>query len=102
MPTLHIDLQDGFIGDPVVVRVNGEEVFRHEKLMTRPQLGLAKSVKVELPKGRAEIEISMPTRKQKRVVETTLEADKYVGVSFDPEKKELTEPTVQDQLFGYV
>jgi hypothetical protein len=36
MALLHIALQEGFTGDDVVVRVQGEEVFRKEDVTTRP------------------------------------------------------------------
>ena len=50
--TIAVDLQDGFINDTVSISVGGRELLREEGVSTRFQIGLAKSVKVEVPEGR--------------------------------------------------
>jgi hypothetical protein len=43
MVSLVVDLQDGFAGDLVVVRLNDREVFRKEDVQTKLLLGYADS-----------------------------------------------------------
>ncbi len=60
MPVLHINLQEGFANDTVVVRVNGQEVFNRTSVKTRLQIGLANAFEVDVPEGSADIQIALP------------------------------------------
>ena len=60
MATICIDLQDGFSGDDVIVRVNGREVSRLSGVRTKRTLGLARSVEVDAPDGPVTLEIEVP------------------------------------------
>ena len=44
---LVIDLQSGFTGQQVEIRLNGKEVFKADHITTRKLFGLATSVKLE-------------------------------------------------------
>ena len=99
MATLNIALQEGFSGQPVVVRVDGEERFRAEEVRTRMQIGLAQRVPVEVAPGRHAIEVVAAD------VATSLDVDvadqAYVGVSLARSQDRL-ETRVSDRPFGYV
>lgn len=43
-----IDLQDGFMGEPVIIRANGETVFASNSVQTRMQTGFACAVELDL------------------------------------------------------
>ena len=62
MARLTIHLQDGFANDSVVVRVNGNEVYRRDGVTTKLLLGRAEVFPTEVPEGSAEVEVEVPTR----------------------------------------
>jgi hypothetical protein len=62
MRTLTIDLQEGFAGDEVLVRVNGSEVARRSDVRTKRMLGLACSVEVPVPDGPVTLEVEVSTK----------------------------------------
>jgi hypothetical protein len=61
MPPLQIDLEDGFDGDTIVVRADGEEVWRQEDVTTNLASSLAAIAHVEVPES-AEIEVEVQTQ----------------------------------------
>ena len=60
MPTLTIDLREGFDHTPVVIRVDGRELHREPAATTRTQIGLAARVELELEPGAREVEVELP------------------------------------------
>ena len=78
MPTLTIDLQDGFAGDEVIVRLNGREVSRLTDVRTKRTLGLAKSLEVTAPDGPVTLEIEIPAKQARGTTEVR---EPHVGVS---------------------
>jgi hypothetical protein len=62
MPKLTLDLQDGFNGDDVIVRVNGEEVQRRSGVRTKRTLGLAQTLDLTVPEGPLTVEVDVPTQ----------------------------------------
>jgi hypothetical protein len=46
---LGIDLQDGFVEDTVVIRVDGREIFKQENVSTVYALGRADAVETQVP-----------------------------------------------------
>jgi hypothetical protein len=83
MPLLHVDLQEGFIGEAVVASVNGRELFRKEGVRTRTQIGLADSFELVLPPGPTEI--TLTARGKTHAISASLSTDTYIGVSLTPE-----------------
>jgi hypothetical protein len=61
MPSLQIDFEDGFDGDTVVVRADGEEVWRQEGLSTNVAISLAGIAQIEVSES-AEVEVEVETR----------------------------------------
>lgn len=62
MASLHIDLQDGFAEDLVIVWVNGIQAFRKEGVTTSLLLGYADSSQTQMPEGPANVEVIVPSR----------------------------------------
>lgn len=98
MVTLAIDFQDGFADDTVVLRVNGEEVFRKEHVSTKLLLGLADSFKTEVEKGPVSVEISVETRDIAETISLDVSVDTYLGVSV---VNGMIEYIISDEPFGY-
>ena len=98
MPLLHVDLQEGFLGEPVVATVNGRELFRKDSVRTRTQIGLADSFEIVLPPG--PVEIALTARGTTADISVSLSTDLFVAVSITPEgqivHKQSSEP------FGYL
>jgi len=76
MPTLHVALQEGFVGDRVLLKVNETEVARREGVSTKNQIGLAEAVEIDVPQGPVMLDV--------RVVRGDLAARLSVGVGATP------------------
>ncbi len=61
MPTLKIDLHEGFSDDTVVVRA-GEEEHRLTRVRTRLQTGYAGSLEISIPGRAVDVEVVVPSR----------------------------------------
>jgi hypothetical protein len=98
MSKLHVDLQEGFTGDAVNVRVNGQESLRKEGVTTKRLLGLATSSEIEVPDGAITIEISIPTKNLAKTISLEASPSNYLGVSIDKGK---IEHIISQKPFGY-
>ena len=99
MALLHIALQEGFFGDTVVVRVNGEEVFRKKDVKTRLQIGFADSVELNVAEGPTQVEVLLPAKNLSESVQLDVSAPTYVGVSVVDGKIIFR---ISDVPFGYL
>lgn len=81
MSTLSIDLQEGFEGDEVIVRVDGQEAARRAKVRTQRMLGLAETLQVQVPADHATVEIAVPSRRLNKRVDIRPKETPYLGVS---------------------
>jgi hypothetical protein len=80
MPTLKIDLQEGFSGKSAVLRINGNEVYRGTP-RTRMQIGLAESRSFDLPRQQVTIQLDLPESGKSQNTVVNLDQDQYVGIS---------------------
>ena len=80
MSLLVIHLEEGFDGDAVHLRVEGQTVLDREDVSTDYSVGLAAVVETEVAKGPVAVELEVPTRDL--VDRTTWEAKGilYLGV----------------------
>jgi hypothetical protein len=101
MSTLHIDFQEGFLDDTVVVRVNGEEYFKQD-IRTRLQTGYAGSLDIEVPERRVEVEVNLPSKGISDSIPVVFEKSDtvYMGLSVTAQG-EISE-RVSHEPFGYV
>jgi hypothetical protein len=95
MPAVTVDLQEGFTGDEVIVRVNGREVKRCPAVRTKRTLGLAESVGLDVPDGPVTLEVAVPA---KGVTGTVDLRHSQVGVSVSDSGLHFIQ---SDQEFGY-
>ena len=79
---LGIDLQDGFEGEPVIVQVNGVEVYRKDKVQTDYRISRADSFEIPLPEYPMTVEILLPGRQVTDMIEIRSESIRYVGISW--------------------
>jgi len=100
MAAITVDLQDGFMDDTVAVSAGGTEVMREEGVTTRFQIGMAKSMQIELPEGRATLTVEVPTKNQRATVPIDTSRPVFVGISLTTEGA--LDVRVQEQPFGYM
>lgn len=60
--SIRVDLREGFEGDEVVIRIDGEELFRKQGVTTLPQIGRADGIEVPVEKGPVTVEVELPKR----------------------------------------
>jgi hypothetical protein len=77
---LHVDLQEGFDGNSIVVRINGNEAWRNDGVKTRHQIGLADSFSTTVPTGIVEVVIEQPDKHLSHTISLNVEGPTYVGV----------------------
>lgn len=85
MPTIRIDLQDGFAGDTVIVRLGDHEIFRGDDVRTSRLLGFAHSVSADVPWGPVPIFVDVPSRGVRGNTTIDVTGAVYLGVSVSPE-----------------
>jgi hypothetical protein len=84
MGKLGIHLQNGFDGDEVVVRVNGNELMRRNDVRTRRILGLAAHEEFEVGDGPLSLDVSIPGRGVEKHIELDEGGnERYVGLSLE-------------------
>ena len=99
MAILHIDLQDGFSDDTVVVRVDGREVYRGDHVSTAMLLGFAHTFEVEVEGGRTVVDIAVPSRGwQERIAFDVTAAEVWLAVTL---VRGGIVHHLSDQPFGY-
>jgi hypothetical protein len=98
MPAVRIALQDGFEGDPVVVKVNGKEVFKQDNVKTKRQIGKAASFEVEVEEGSANVEVSLPLKNLSETIAFKVSGEVYLGVSIAEDR---IEHRVSSEPFRY-
>jgi hypothetical protein len=99
MALLHIALQEGFTGEPVIVRIDGKEAYRKEQLKTKLQIGYADSFEVNVEEGPVKVEILVPTKGLSESFEVQVLSPVYVGVSIDQGR---ISHRISSEPFGYV
>ena len=95
MPTVTIDLQDGFDGDRVELWAGGERVWESDEVTTNLAVSLAASVPLELEQGETELKVVVPRRSVEGTLPLMVEADAHVSANLDEfgvQLQELAEP----------
>lgn len=84
MPTMHLHLREGFVGERVVVHVDDEVAYDAPNVRTRTQIGLAATQEVPVPAGRPVVlRVELPGRGRTHTVRVDPARTPYVGVSVD-------------------
>jgi hypothetical protein len=100
MPTLTIDLQDGFQDEPIRIELNGRKVVEEAGINTRFQIGFAASHKVDVEYGIQRISIALPKRQIVEPLELNVSGPLYLGVSLNPAGALICR--IQEEPFGYL
>jgi hypothetical protein len=97
--TLHVDFQDGWFHDRVVLSLNGDRVFDDE-VTTKFQLGLATSVELPVPEGDVEVVVEAPGRgTSARHRLQGVRGERWVGITATDDGLVVRD---QGQQYGYV
>lgn len=86
MVLLRIDLQDGFDGDNVIVKINRKQVYRKEGVKTELTLGYADSLEVEVSEGPCMVEVALPEKDIAESISLNVFAPVYLGLSVSNNK----------------
>ena len=98
MPSMRIDLQEGFSNDAVEVYVNGAKVLEKEGVTTKRMLGLALSAEIEVPDGALDVEVKVPTKNLAKTFSVDSSDTPNLGISIhNGELKSIT----SKKRFGY-
>ena len=81
MATLAIDLQEGFADDTIVLRVNGDELYRQEHVTTKMVLGYADSFETQVETGSISVEVIVGTKDIRETISLDVSGDTYLGIS---------------------
>lgn len=79
--TLRIDLQEGFAGDAVAIKLNGKRAFAKKQVSTQLLLGKADSFTTTIPPGPLRIDLEIKTRNLQETITLHAEHNTYIGVS---------------------
>lgn len=83
MGELHVNLEEGFSGDDVTVRVAGEKAFEAADLRTRLQVGRAGKFSVDVADGDIDVTIELPGRDILHRFQVPVAGPTYLGISVD-------------------
>ena len=78
--TLQIDLQEGFSGEAVTVRLDGQDHWQTPGARTRLQIGLADSFAMDVAPGQHRLEVQVPARDLQTSVDLNIESPCWVGI----------------------
>jgi hypothetical protein len=95
---LHIDLQSGFHKEPVIVRVNGREVFRDPSVTTQRLLGVAREIELPHHQGPARVEVELEKSGLTKTVQIDAAENIFLGISLEDGK---IMHIISKQPFGY-
>ncbi len=98
MATVHVDLQEGFDHDTVVVRLDDADIYNGNDVTTQLLYGLADSTEVEVEPGTVRISIAVETRRLSHTLPLEVDGDVFIG--FGLEGGELR-TIVSETPFGY-
>lgn len=85
MTFLHIALQDGFKDDTVAIRINRKKVFEKSGVTTKLQISYADSFDVNVPEGKADVEVNLPLKHLSSSTSFQVEAPVYLGIDLTSE-----------------
>jgi hypothetical protein len=100
VPLLHVHLQDGFVGEPVVIRLGGRTLSEKSQVRTRPQLGLAEVFELDLPAGSHTLEVTLPKRDQTDTIPLDLDRELHLGITIDADGS--LRHRISEGTFGYL
>ena len=98
MSKLHVDFQEGFTQDKIVLRINGQERWQKQDVTTNRLLGLASSAEIDVPDGSVTIDIQIPTKNLAKTISIEISGSAFLGISIENGR---IEHIVSQRPFGY-
>lgn len=86
MVLFNVDLQNGFINDYVIIKINHEEVFQRKDVKSNPLLGYAISFQKDVPEGSLDIEVRLPEKDLSKTISLKISGPLYLGISIKDSK----------------
>ncbi|MFK4651543.1 hypothetical protein ABIF97_001477 [Bradyrhizobium japonicum] len=84
MSELHSYLTDGFSGDHVVVRINGQTIFDKSGVTTKKLYGLAEQLQpIQVPGSNAKVEVHLPDKNIAATFDVDLSKGSHVPISLE-------------------
>jgi hypothetical protein len=99
MPTLRVDLQEGFSGDTVEIEIDGAPKVVKRFVTTRMQIGFADYITFDLAAGPHRLSLRMPERGATDSQTINLQQDAHVGVGLEGDK---LVTKISDEEFRYL
>jgi len=96
---LSVDLQEGFDNDTVIIRLNGQEVYREDGVATMRVLGLADTFSTAAEPGPATLEVVVESRGLAQTIPLEIGDHTHVGLSI---VKGGIEAIASSEAFGYM
>src|SRR4051812_42662624 len=96
---LHVDLQDGFDSDEVIVTVDGRVGFHEKEVSTLTVIGRAATFTVDTTSSTADVDVELPGRQLRDRFEVDVTTTPHLGVSVIG--GQLTH-RVSSEAFGYM
>ena len=96
-----IALQEGFKDDSVRISVGDRLVHWLDHVKTRNQIGLARTLELDLPAGHDPVQVELPAKDVRISIERGLGEARYWGVSVSPNGKAMYVKRSAEP-FGYV
>jgi hypothetical protein len=78
---INVALQDGFEGDDVLIRVDGDEAYRGEDVTTRTQISHAADTQLEVPDGPFTLAVDVPTQDARETFQLDPRSQPNVAIS---------------------
>ena len=97
--TLHIDLQDGFQNDEVIIRLDGKQVFHKSGVSTDIRISRADGFEAPSTKAESQIEIELPKKRLKASEKVQPSQKPNVGISIREGKPQFR---AQSEVFLYM
>lgn len=101
MDDVTIDLREGFMDDVVVVSAGHRELSRVERVTTRMQLGLARTIRSSIPEFMEVFEIAIPTRNTHSEIVLPKERPLWIWVSLDEQGNPEIRVHIDKPMGGY-
>ena len=97
--TLHIDLQDGFQNDAVVIRVDGKQVYSKQDVSTDARISRADALEAQASSNEVTVDVELPKKHIHASQKVRPGTTPNVGISLNDGKPEFR---VQSEVFRYM
>src|SRR2546421_5858226 len=96
---LQVDLQDGFDGDEVTVKVDGHVAFHDQQVSTLTVIGRAATFTVDTGASGVDVDVELPGRQLRDSFRVDVTATPHLGISVSGGQ---LSHRVSSEAFGYM